>query len=247
VIGAQEIARTLREPCLSFCRISGACTHGTIRARRSAGRLARIRHHRRSEHADLARRRAAERDDLNSTKLSAIRCNRSNASRFCRRQAPYCSVAARPWHHQHHHKDTDPNQTSGSAFAGYVLRQRDVRAGANYAGERLRPCAECRPQESDNYRRNNRCGRTAWLATYATGWGNECRIEFGADLQSLQLPGVRTRSNMRRPAGRQTRETGQRRGELDAILWPTLGRSILRPTWVSRQRSTPTSRRPSTE
>jgi len=146
-------------------------------------------------------------------------------------------------------KAPTPNQTSGSVFAGYgSYASADVRAGANYAGERLGLALNAGHQESDNYRQNNRLRRTAWLATYATGMGKRMAgLKFGADLQSLQLPVCATRSNMRTIRGaHRRRETGRSARRIwHAIPWSTtrparFGTDLGIATTIRR----PTSRRP---
>jgi len=114
-----------------------------------------------------------------------------------------------------------PNQTSGSLFTGYgSYASADIRAGANYAGERLGLALNAGHQESDNYRRNNRLRQDSLVgdARYGDGETN-IGLKFGADLQRLQLPGVRNEIEyMNDPRGAQTPGNwSERQGEFGTL------------------------------
>jgi iron complex outermembrane receptor protein len=118
-------------------------------------------------------------------------------------------------------KAPTPNQTSGSVFAGYgSYASADVRAGANYAGDRLGLALNAGHQESDNYRQNNRLRQDSLVGDvrYRDGETN-AGLKFGADLQSLQLPGVRNEIEYANdPRGAQTPGNwSQRRGEFGTL------------------------------
>jgi iron complex outermembrane receptor protein len=118
-------------------------------------------------------------------------------------------------------KAPTPNQTSGLVFAGYgSYASAEVRAGANYAGERLGLALNAGHQESDNYRQNNRLRQDSLVgdARYSDGETN-AGLKFGADLQSLQLPGVRNEIEYANdPRGAQTPGNwSQRQGEFGTL------------------------------
>ncbi len=118
-------------------------------------------------------------------------------------------------------KTPTPNQTSGLVFAGYgSYGSAEVRAGANYAGERLGLALNTGHQESDNYRRNNRLRQDSLVGDvrYSDGETN-AGLKFGADLQSLQLPGVRNEIEYANdPRGAQTPGNwSQRQGEFGTL------------------------------
>jgi len=118
-------------------------------------------------------------------------------------------------------KVATPHRTSGFLFAGYgSYASADVRGGANYAGERLGLALNAGHQESDNYRRNNRLRQDSLVgdARYGDGETNVA-LKFGADLQRLQLPGVRNEVEyMNDPRGAQTPGNwSERRGEFGTL------------------------------
>lgn len=114
-----------------------------------------------------------------------------------------------------------PNQTSGFLFAGYgSYASADMRVGANYAGERLGLALNAGHQESDNYRQNNRVRQDSLVgdARYSDGETN-VGLKFGADVQRLQLPGVRNEIEyMSDPRGAQTPGNwSERQGEFGTL------------------------------
>jgi iron complex outermembrane receptor protein len=114
-----------------------------------------------------------------------------------------------------------PNQTSGSLFAGYgSYANADIRAGANYAGERLGLALSAGHQESNNYRRNNRLRQDSLVGDtrYSDG-GTKVGLKFGADLQRLQLPGARSETEyMNDPRGAHTPgDWSERQGEFGTL------------------------------
>jgi len=118
-------------------------------------------------------------------------------------------------------KAPTPNQTSGFVFAGYgSYASADVRGGANYGGERLGLALNAGHQESDNYRQNNRLRQDSLVGDvrYSDGETN-VGLKFGADLQSLQLPGVRNEIEYTNdPRGAQTPGNwSQRQGEFGTL------------------------------
>jgi len=120
-------------------------------------------------------------------------------------------------------KTAVPNQTSGALFAGFgSYASADIRAGANYAGERLGLALNAGHQEGDNYRRNNRLRQDSLVgdARYGDGKTN-VGLKFGADLQRLQLPGARSESEyMNDPRGAQTPGNwSERQGEFGTLSY----------------------------
>jgi len=118
-------------------------------------------------------------------------------------------------------KAPTPNQTSGSLFAGYgSYASADIRAGANYAGEQLGLALNAGHQESNNYRRNNRLRQDSLVGDTRYGDGEtNVGLKFGADLQRLQLPGVRSEVEyVDDPRGAHTpRDWSERQGEFGTL------------------------------
>jgi iron complex outermembrane receptor protein len=83
--------------------------------------------------------------------------------------------------------------TAGSISAGYgSYSDVDLRASVNHAGERLGLALDSAHQESDGYRRNNRLSQDSVVSELrSVGIGTNVSLKFGADIQHLQLPGVR--------------------------------------------------------
>ena len=86
-----------------------------------------------------------------------------------------------------------PNQTAGSASVGFgSYASADVRAGVNHASDNLGLALNASHQESDGYRRNNRLRQDSVVGDLRfTDARRNVGLKFGADIQSLQLPGVR--------------------------------------------------------
>jgi iron complex outermembrane receptor protein len=90
-------------------------------------------------------------------------------------------------------KTPTPGQKTGTVFASYgSYGSAEVRAGANYGGEKLGLSVNANHQESDNYRQNNRLRQDGLIGDLRYGTADDgVGLKFGADTQRLQLPGVR--------------------------------------------------------
>ena len=90
-------------------------------------------------------------------------------------------------------KTPTPGQKSGTIVARYgSYGSAEVRAGANFGGEKLGLSVNANHQESDNYRQNNRLRQDGLIGDLRYGTADDSvGLKFGADAQSLQLPGVR--------------------------------------------------------